>query len=829
MTIGRAGQPAAAEPAEAGGVLIPAQRPPAGAAAPEPAAVVPADVAPADVVPAASGGADRAAETRPLAGRVLRRADRVLRLAGRALRTATLLLLRAGSWVLRVAGLLLRAFGRVVRVSGRLLQLVGWIGLRAGKGMLAALAAVARWLTAARTWRPVLAAARWLALLAGRGVAALLRLVRAPAAQRRLATAVVQASALAATAVAIDTGQRRGLPGPPPDSAGAPGPPAAPSPEVIDAEPMVPDPAAPVTEPARSRPMRSRRPRTRPAGLSGRGSAAAVRAPVAPAAAVRRPRTSWLARLGAVATWMVVGVTLFICYLHVSRTSAVTSDGASNALQAWDMLHHNPLLRGWQLSDVSFYSTELPEYAAIEYLRGLTPDVVHVASALTYTMIVLLAALLAKGRATGRRAVTRCLIAGGIMLAPQAGNAVYTLMGSPDHMGSAVPVLIAFVLIDRAGRRWYTPIAVALVLAIGLVGDGIIVYTGVGPIAAVGLAQAYQARLAGRARWRTVLPDLAIVAAAVAAVPAASLALGLIRSAGGFRVWPVPAVLASSGSLPGYLALTGHGLAMLFGADFFGQPLGLAAVLAIVHLAGLWLAGWALAAALRRWARAETAVRLLAVGIVLTLTAYVLSTRADNLLSSRDITAVLPFGAALAGRALAGRLERARLLPALAVVLAGYLISLGQLVTRPAAVQPDAGLAAWLGAHHLTYGLAGYWDANITTLQTGGQIRLLSVLADGSTISTDYWEMRTDWYQPARHVANFIVLVPSPPGFKRYPNVASVRATFGQPLRIYYLGRFTIMVWNKNLLASLAPGGPLPPRQPAPEPTTQPIPAPSAQ
>ncbi len=829
MTIGQTGQSGAADPAETVDLVVPAQRPPAEAA--------PADPGSGD--PPVAGPGTPAGRVLRVAGRVLRVAGRVLRMAGRVLRVA-------GRVLLRIGGLLVRAGWRLLRLAGR----GGW---RAGKAILRALAAVARWLVAARTWRPVLAALRWLARLAGRGLGALLRLVRAPAAQRRLATAVVQASTLAATAVAIDTGQRRALPAPPPGPAGATQPPTAaaepanagpPAPEprpagTAPAEPPATEPDSAGTAPAGTAPGRIRPARARPAGtrpdrtrriLRTRGPSRAASSRTAPASAAptadRRSRTAWLARIGAVATWTVVGVTLFICYLHVSRTSAVTSDGASNALQAWDLLHHNPLLRGWQLSDVSFYSTELPEYAAIEYLRGLSPDVVHVASALTYTMIVLLAALLAKGRATGRRAVTRCLIAGGIMLAPQAGNAVYTLMGSPDHMGSAVPVLIAFVLIDRAGRRWYTPIAVALVLAIGLVGDGIIVYTGVAPIAVVGLAQAYQARLAGRVRWRGIVPDLAIVAAAAAAVPAASFTIGLIRSAGGFRVWPVPAILASSGSLPGYLALTGHGLAMLFGADFFGQPLGLTAVLAVVHLAGLGLAGWALIAALRRWARAETAVRLLAVGIVLTLTAYVLSTRADNLLSSRDITVVLPFGAALAGRALAGRLARARLLPALAVVLAGYLISLGQLVTRPAAVQPDAGLAAWLGAHHLTYGLAGYWDANITTLQTGGRIRLLSVLADGTTISTDYWEMRTDWYQPARHVANFIVLVPSPPGFNRYPNVASVRATFGQPLRIYYLGRFTIMVWNKNLLASLAPGGPLAPRQPAPEPTTQPIPGP---
>ena len=40
------------------------------------------------------------------------------------------------------------------------------------------------------------------------------------------------------------------------------------------------------------------------------------------------------------------------------------------------MLHGNPLLRGWQLSDVSFYTTELLQYLLIEQLRGLTPDVV---------------------------------------------------------------------------------------------------------------------------------------------------------------------------------------------------------------------------------------------------------------------------------------------------------------------------------------------------------------------------------------------------------------------------------------------------------------------
>ena len=32
------------------------------------------------------------------------------------------------------------------------------------------------------------------------------------------------------------------------------------------------------------------------------------------------------------------GVVLYLCYLAISRTEEVTSDGASIALQAWDML-----------------------------------------------------------------------------------------------------------------------------------------------------------------------------------------------------------------------------------------------------------------------------------------------------------------------------------------------------------------------------------------------------------------------------------------------------------------------------------------------------------
>src|SRR3984893_15580001 len=107
-------------------------------------------------------------------------------------------------------------------------------------------------------------------------------------------------------------------------------------------------------------------------------------------------------------------IAAFASYLQLARTRAVNSDGASNALQAWDMLHGNLLLHGWWLSDVSFYTTELPQYALLELIFGLSPGVVHIAGAMTYTLVLLLAALVGRGKARGAAGVARAVVAAGI-------------------------------------------------------------------------------------------------------------------------------------------------------------------------------------------------------------------------------------------------------------------------------------------------------------------------------------------------------------------------------------------------------------------------------
>src|ERR1700744_3456492 len=147
----------------------------------------------------------------------------------------------------------------------------------------------------------------------------------------------------------------------------------------------------------------------------------------------------------------VAGAILFCGYLRLSGTFGENSDMANILLMGWDIVHGNVLLHGWHMSDVSFYPTELVQYALLESVLGLHMSTAHVAAAMTYTLVVLLVVLLARGATSGPVALPRTLIAGGIMVAPQLSAGVYAVDLAVGHIGTSVPLLLVWLLVDRAG------------------------------------------------------------------------------------------------------------------------------------------------------------------------------------------------------------------------------------------------------------------------------------------------------------------------------------------------------------------------------------------
>ena len=515
------------------------------------------------------------------------------------------------------------------------------------------------------------------------------------------------------------------------------------------------------------------------------------------------------------AVWVLGVIAAFACYLQLARTRAVNSDAAGQALQAWDMLHGNLLLHGWLLGDVSYYTTEVPQYMLVELVRGLNQDVVHVAAAMTYTLATLLAALLAKGGSTGRQALVRVLIAVGIMLAPQLASGVNILLSSPDHIGTSVPVMVVWLILDHARPRWYVPVIAGVFLGWATLADMLVLYIGVLPLVLVCAIRVYRAVAVERKPLASQWYDLALAAAALAGAAAAVLALRVIHALGGFYMpAPTARIVQDIPALLHNLGIAAEGLLLLGGADFLGLRPTAGYFFTMLHVAGVFLAVWGTCLAARRFLRDRDVVdQLLVAGVVVNLAIYVLSSRANVISQTREIAAVLPFSAALsgrllagrllAGRLLAGRLTAARLMPLLLVVLLGYLAGLAREISQPPVAAQNQQLTSWLAARHLHTGLSGYWESNIVTLTSGNRVQIRLVKPSGGRLIAGAYETNAAWYDPARNTANFVVLSPGVPGYPGFSAEQAVLATFGKPARTYHVGSYTVLVWDRNLLPEL--------------------------
>jgi hypothetical protein len=515
-------------------------------------------------------------------------------------------------------------------------------------------------------------------------------------------------------------------------------------------------------------------------------------------------------RLLAAAAVALAVALLFLAYLRVSRTYPENSDESNDLLMAWDMLHGNVLLHGWYLSDVSFITTELPQYALLVWLFGLHTDTAHIAAAMTYTLVVIFSVLLARGRVSRREARPRMLLTAGLIFAPQLGVGVFVLLLSLGHIGTAVPLLLTWLVIDRWPERPWGPVLAGLLLTWVLIADPLALLVGVVPLVAVcalrvsldlARRQDRPARAVLRARWY----ELSLAVAAIAAQGLASLAGHLLQA----YLHPVPYQLAPVHTWAKHAWVTGKGLLALFGAKPEGPPAAMA--FALLHLAGVALVAWAALRVARRFLSWPDMIsQVLLVAMVLNVVAYVPSTLANATdLNAREFAVVLPFGAVLAGRTLAAGLRdrclagrgRRWIVPALLAAAAGYAASLGWAAAQPSVPPMNARLVTFLQAHHLTSGIGGYWESSVATVGSDGAVTIRAVLP--GTLAPDLWEAKSSWYDPGRNRANFLVTSSTPGFFNHWqPNRAAL-AKLGAPVRIYHTGPYTVYVYDKNLLAAL--------------------------
>src|SRR5579859_2401947 len=379
----------------------------------------------------------------------------------------------------------------------------------------------------------------------------------------------------------------------------------------------------------------------------------------------RDGRPSQRRRWAAVGAYLLCGLILFAAYARLSQTYTLNSDSANILLMGSDLMHGNLLLHSWYMSDVSFYPTELPQYALLESFLGLRAETAHIAAGMTYTLVLLFAVMLARAGSSGRQRLTRTLIAGGIMLAPQLGLGVFAMDLSVGHIGTAAPLLLIWLLLDRTERsapRWSVPVLLAVLLAWVQVADPIVYVVGIGPLGIVCALRVIRGwHKAAGSWWRRLTAqwyDLSLGAASVAAAGLAWIANNVLSALGGFTVNRLPFYLTPWSDLHNNWP-AGWKVLEVFGANYTGLG-GIPLVLAFLHMASVALVVLALARVAWRFFRVSLVDQILVVAIVLNIVLYLLTNASDE--AAHEVAIIVPYGAALVARVLvsAGAVAPAR-------------------------------------------------------------------------------------------------------------------------------------------------------------------------
>jgi hypothetical protein len=508
---------------------------------------------------------------------------------------------------------------------------------------------------------------------------------------------------------------------------------------------------------------------------------------------IRIPERSQLIRA---AILLVSFAILVIAYRVVERTIAFNSDNACILLQAHEVAGGNLALRGWALSNCSFYP-EISFYAVAMLINHSPSALSRELPPIVYALIVMFALWLT-GLGSGNPpsyagyAITFILIG-----LPTNLQHLYIAPGT--HMSTMLLIFAALVALsfteETSARAPAAYIAYTALLAFAVFGDLFALYFAAIPIA---LVTAY--------RWVRGLfsqtRELIALAATVAAVLIADGAIRLIRAIGGFRLVPVEPHFVALKALHSNISATIGGITSLCGIDPAQAASPLGAILFLARSAGLaFILGCCIYSAYRSLRGTETrTTAIVTASALVTAIGYLSNNAVIGLTTARYLIPFVLYGAILAGR-VAGTVIRPTKLfyAAIGLISVAYLFGFVRLMSQPTAIpQREETLAQWLYQRGLVLGYGDYWHASIVTLESDGKVKIRAISFAGR-LYPYLWESKSEWYSgdPGTPAPNFVV-IEEQKKMLAFHEAISAMLTLGRPSKAYQFEGYTIMVWDKG-------------------------------
>lgn len=510
---------------------------------------------------------------------------------------------------------------------------------------------------------------------------------------------------------------------------------------------------------------------------------------------------------------------VILLYFTSAHFQAGTSDSATVILEGQAIANGQVLLHGWDLTSASYWTSNALLDGIAVLLAGLRAGLLYATPAVASAVAVVTGVLLAR---EGHRGWPG--IAGGTAVVALLAFATpvmgFFFVGRGFHVSTAAYALLAFFALRKARFGWGWVLAV-LMIAAGLFGDLLMIAYGVIPLLLAGLVASLRERrpLAGAVEFT----------AAAASVVLALVAHLVFVALGTFRTEPAPSVATFSqmitnlGHVPAYvvslLGLTNSvatsggvpaQISHVHGLDV-ANAIGAFCVLVcfVVALVGL-LVGLVRRRPQVHPVEGEPAPwrlhNVLVIAVVCSAApfVYLAGPHGEGI---RYLTVTVVFAVVLAGRMIAWAWPKrrkgtpARACALVAAVLAlGLVASFGYAMSGPQMSNTVTNLATWLESHDLHEGVGGYWVANITTVESGGAVKIRPVMTGcNGQIERQPNLSSINWYEGRR----FQFLVEGAPS--GYGGIRVATTTWGPPQHVFAIGPYRVLVWRHKESVSISP------------------------
>ncbi|SEM26509.1 hypothetical protein SAMN04487770_13124 [Butyrivibrio sp. ob235] len=490
---------------------------------------------------------------------------------------------------------------------------------------------------------------------------------------------------------------------------------------------------------------------------------------------------------------------LYVLYLSkIVRATAINSDYSSLILEASDIIHGNIFLKGWNLTGISFITTDVPAFIVGVLIKGVDQSAYGIAVAIMIVLLNIAGLLICKKDGESKVPVILFLL---LVLLP----ATFAPVALCAHTMSSAFSLFSIGIVDRwlKSKKISALQGVLFValLCFACCGDSVALIVGVLPIICYCIFELVKKDAVDRLFIGKIL-GLTMLGTVLGSVLDKVYFLIGGANKNSFLSEKTFVGLADLGDK---LQVYVQAVFMLFGAEFWNRKLislftANYAVNTLFLILGLILV---IVCFVRFIKGVETdfVSGVLSFGIVVISLVFILTDISVDILSSRYMayfTVAFPVLITRNLDGITGHLKY-REMAVLNVLILMAMISFVFKVhiwshTGEAVAQQEL-LAEYLEENGLESGYAEFWDASSTVVLSNGNVSVRSVIYDpGANSITRYnWFCKDEWFSEP---ANFVVTNEESILGMTKENVLSA---LGEPAETLEFYDWSILVYDKNI------------------------------